>query len=191
MPTKENKVRFNLKNVHYAIATEDDAGGYTYSTPIPWPGAKTLTQDPEGEQNEFYADGIKYYVSYGNNGYSGSLEMARIIDQFRVDVLGEKYDTNGVLVERADVHTVVFALLFEFDGDQKSRRHVLYNVQAGRPGVSGQTTEGSREPNTESIDISSSPMRNGLVKAQTTPQTTDETYDNWYKQVYVPQEATE
>ena len=142
--------------------------------------------DPSGDATEFYADGIKYYVTHANQGYSGSLEMARIIDAFRIDVLKEKVDKNGVMVEDSTVEPADFALLFEFDGDAHSTRHVLYNVSAGRPSAGSQTTEGSKEPVTESSDMTASPMRGGYVKASTTKETNETAYNNWFKSVYLP-----
>ena len=47
----ENKVQFNLKNVHYAVETEtinDGVASYSYGTPVAVPGAVTLTMAPEG-----------------------------------------------------------------------------------------------------------------------------------------------
>lgn len=181
----ENKVRYGLRNVYYALGTPDGNGGYSYGTPVRFPGAVSLSLDPDGEEEVFYADDIKYYICGGSNGYTGTLEMARIIDSFRKDVLGETLDSSGVLLENANAEAKVFALLFEFEGDQRARRHVLYGCTAGRPSLSAQTTEGgSKTPQTESVSISAAPDKDGKVKASTTASTPAATYDAWYQTVY-------
>ena len=50
-------------------------------------------------------------------------------------------DANGVLIENAQVELEAFALLFEFDSDQRHIRHVLYNCAASRPGIEDKTNE--------------------------------------------------
>ncbi len=183
----KNKVKYNLKNAHYAVQTEDDDGNVTYGTPVAMPGSVSLSFDAQGDINKFYADGIVYYKSSSNNGYEGDLEMAMISESFRQDVLGETMDDNGVLVEVSDAKQNSFALLFEFDGDQKSIRHVLYNCTATRPGVESQTKEDTIEPVTETITISNSALSNGLVKTQSSSETDEEVYDAWYSEVYMPE----
>lgn len=180
----ENKVRFGLRKVHYALGTPDGEGGYTYGTPIPFPGAVSLNMDPRGDTEIFYADDIEYYLAGGSNGYDGSLEVARARDNFREDVMNESLDANGVLNENANAEAKVFALLFEFEGDQRARRHALYGCKAGRPSLSGKTTEGSKTPETETIPITSTPDKDGKVKASTTATTPAATYDAWYDSVY-------
>ncbi len=183
-----NKIKYNLKNVHVATLTQDSEGGYTYGSPKPIPGAVSLTMDAQGETTPFYADGIVYFRSVSNNGYSGDLEIALIPDWFREEILKETKDANGVLVEtNKDVEPVYFALMFEFDGDKKSIRHVLYYCAVStRPTMESQTKEENIEPGTESLSISADPREDGLVKARTGDDTTDETYTNWYKTVYLP-----
>ena len=187
----KNKVKYNLKNVHAAILTKGDDGTYTYAKPVAIPGAVSLSLDAEGESNPFYADGVVYFRSTSNNGYSGDLEMTLISEWFRTDILQEEKDSNGVLIERSDItESVYFALLFEFDGDQKAIRHVMYNCTASRPTIESQTKESSIEPGTETLSITADPREDGLVKSRTGDETTTATYNNWYKNVYVPSATT-
>ncbi len=121
-----NKVKYNLKNVHAARLTETVADGettFTYAAPKAIPGAVSISLDAEGESSPFYADGIVYFRSVTNNGYSGDLEIALIPEWFRTEILQEELDGKGVLVENSGVgESVKFALLFEFDGDVNAIR---------------------------------------------------------------------
>lgn len=154
------------------------------------PGAVSISLDPNGEPESFYADGIEYYTISNNMGYDGDLEIALIPESFRTDVLMEKSDSNKVLIESSNSETANFALLFEFDGDQKKIRHVMYNCSAARPTLEGETNEESREVQPETLSIQARPLPNGNVKARTGEETTKETYDGWYKSVYMPTETT-
>lgn len=187
-----NKVKYNLKNVYAAKLKKDAGGSFNYDTPKPIPGAVSISLDAEGESSPFYADGIVYFRSTANNGYSGDLEMALIPEWFRTEILKEKLDKNGVLVEKATTgEAEKFALLFEFDGDVKAIRHVLYNCSASRPSIASETKEDTIEPGTETLSLTADPREDGLVKSRSGDTTSDETYANWYKNVYVPQNTTE
>lgn len=183
---KKNKVKFNLKNAHYALLTISEEGKETYGTPTALPGSVSISLDANGEPENFYADGIAYYVINNNMGYDGDLELALIPESFRTEVLKEEKDEKGVLIENADVELASFALLFEFDGDRRHIRHVLYNCSASRPGIEGKTNEESREVQTETLTIKATPLSNGMVKAKTGDETDEDTYNNWYTKVYVP-----
>lgn len=88
MPSTTNKVKFGLKNCHYAKATLDlDTNTMTFGTPVAIPGAVNLSMDPEGDNEPFYADDMVYYMTSANNGYSGDLEIALLPDSFRKDIL--------------------------------------------------------------------------------------------------------
>ena len=185
-----NKVKYGLKGVYYAKATIAADGSATYETPVAWPGAVSLSLDAEGDTTKFRADNIDYWVGQSNNGYSGEFESALIPDSFREDIMGEIEDSNGVMVEASDAKPSPFALLFQFEGDTNNIRHVLYNCSATRPSVSGQTTEDTIEPQTESISLTASSiyvaaLGHDLVKARCGEENATQ-YAGWYTAVYVP-----
>ena len=188
MAQVRNKIKYNLKNVHAAIMSRDNSGGYSYTTPVAIPGAVSLSLDAEGETTPFHADGMVFYRSVSNNGYSGDLEIALIPEWFRENVLKETKDSNGVLIEmNTDTDPVYFALLFEFDGDKRSIRHVLYNCSVStRPTIESSTKEDTIEPGTETLSISADPREDGLVKARSGDDTTSAVYNAWYDAVYIP-----
>ena len=184
-----NKVKFNICNVHYAPITIGTDGAVTFATPVAMPGAVSLSLDPNGEPESFYADGIEYYTINNNMGYDGDLELAMIPESFRTDILKETADSNKVLVEDANSETGAFALLFEFDGDVKKIRHVLYNCSASRPKIESKTNEESREVQTETLSVKARPLASGYVKAKTGDNTADAVYTAWYDAVYQPNAA--
>lgn len=186
----KNKVKFNICNVHYAPITVGEDGAVTYATPVPMPGAVSISLDPTGEPESFYADGVEYYVINNNQGYDGDLELAMIPEAFRTDILKEESDANNVLVENANSETGSFALLFEFDGDVKKIRHVMYNCSASRPTIESKTNEEDKEVQTETLTVKARPLASGCVKAKTGDSTTDTVYGNWYKSVYEPTAKT-
>lgn len=188
----QNKVKFGIKNCHYAKATIAADGSATYKTPVAIPGAVSLALDPQGENTPFYADNIVYYTSAANSGYEGDLELAYIPDQFRKDILGEVEDANGVIYEDADAPAANFALLFEFDGDKNRTRHVMYNCTATRPTVGSNTKTETIEPQTESMTIRATTIYvpgidKNVVKAKTASG--DAKYATWNEAVYQPAAA--
>ena len=71
MSKKSNKVKFGLKNCHYAKATFDEDGSVTYAKPVRIPGAVSLSMDANGEIEPFYADNVAYYVVNGRQHQRG------------------------------------------------------------------------------------------------------------------------
>lgn len=192
----QNKVKFGLKNVHYAVATIAIDGSATFGTPKKIPGAVSLSFDPNGENTPFYADDVVYYNAPGAAGYNGDLEMAELTDDFRADILGEKVDDNGLKYEMAGAPVKNFALLFEFDGDKNATRHVLYNCTSSRPGIASQTKEDTTEPQTTSLTITAGTIHvadlesegsGDLVKSRCLKGDTD--YATFFNSVVIPSVA--
>lgn len=177
-----NKVKYGLKNVHYAVVTEV-GGAVSYGNPVSVPGAVNLVLNAAGENVKFYADDTIYYEENTNDGYEGTLEMALIPDSFRCDVLGDEVDDNGAIIENKDTKAKNFALMFEFDGDAKKVRHVLYRVLPTRPNLESSTTTNTKEPKTETINISAKPaIDTGDVRARLKQDDTG--YSTFFTAVY-------
>ena len=62
MTNTKNKVKFGLKNCHYATTTIAEDGTITYGTLKSLPGSVSLALDAEGENDPFYADDSVYYM---------------------------------------------------------------------------------------------------------------------------------
>lgn len=180
----KNKVQFNLKNVHYAKLTIED-GVPTWATPVHVPGAVTLTLDPQGGVEPFYADGVVYYQSITNNGYSGDLEIARFPDTMLVDIWGFAIDeTDKVITENANTEPGAFALLYQIDGDKNNDYYCLYNCSGTRPGIGGTTNTETKSLQTRKSTISAVPLADGKVMTRTSAESPESVKTNWFKKVY-------
>lgn len=149
-------------------------------------GAVSLSADPEGDTTPFYADNVVYYTTTANNGYSGDLEVAMIPDTFLTDILGQVTDTNGALFEANDDVNSPFALMLQIDGDKKNRRVCYYNCTAQRPSAEANTTEDTKEPQTDTISITMAPRTTDKLVKCVMELTEDNAtaYNNFFTAVY-------
>lgn len=186
-----NKVKYGLKNVHYATVTFNGSGEPTYGTPVAIPGAVSMSLSRTGETYDFYADDGVYFELGNNAGYEGDLEIALIPDGFRTACLGEVYDAKHVLFEDGNPTPGHFALLFEFTADENAIRHVLYNCTATQNDVAGQTKGENLEVQTETLHITAKALPGGgAVKSKTGVSTDATTYAGWYSTVYTKTSGT-
>lgn len=185
-----NKVTFGLRNVHFSTYTVLD-NVITYDEPVAIPGAVEISLEPRGDMIEFYADDMLYYSASNNQGYDGTLEIANIPELFAIEALGdEKDEDDQVITERTTNKTKPFALMFEFDGDKKAIRHVVYNCNANRPTVESTTKTDAAEPNTNELTFVASPRETDYaVKTKTTTETAESVYNAWYDSVYEKAQA--
>lgn len=191
-----NKVKFGLKNVHYALVTETVATDGTISSSYgdvkAIAGAVSLSMSSTASKSVFRADNSDYYVSYGEGGYEGDLEVARVNEDFLKDVLGFVEDNDKILVEAGAAFKTVnyFALTFEFDGDQKATKHCLYKCSASRPNIASQTTGegGTTDPQTETLTITAVPRADAdkYIHLQTQDTTSTAVVEAWYTAIPVP-----
>ena len=190
-----NKVKFGLSRVAYALVTETTTSGVTtssYGTIKELKGAVSLSLSNDAEKNVFRADNEDYFISYGQGSYSGDLEVARVNEDFLKDVLGYTEDNDKILVESSASmkQTTYFALLFQFEGDQRSVQHCLYKCSASRPDIASETTgeNGSIDPKTETLTITAVPRVDAdkYIHIQTQETTTTAVVEAWYTAVPTP-----
>lgn len=186
MANSDNKVHYALTNVYIAPLTMDlEANTVSFGTPKRLLGAVSMDLAAQGDVIKLRADGMDYYVVNSNNGYQGDLNIARIPDWFRNEILGDTMSTTDkVLVEKTTQEPKPFAMLFEFLGDVKGTRHVLYNCAASRPNIKGENKDNLKDPDTDTLSLTASPLQDGKVKASTTAETPETVYNNWYQEVW-------
>lgn len=186
-----NKIKYGLKNLYYAVATIAADGSATYETPVALPGAVSISLEPQGDTTPFHADNVEFWTGVANSGYEGDLEVARLTDDFKAAILGYMQSGNGLLVENANANPVHFALMFQFEGDVKATRHVMYNCTATRPSAAGNTKTNTIEPQTDTITVTASSiyvaaLDTDIVKAETHEGTSAAIYDAFFGAVTLP-----
>lgn len=189
-----SKVRFGLAKAYYAVVKDDGA----YEAPAPLPGAVSLDLNREGsEPTTFWADNIAYFVTpAANGGYTGTLTLAIVPDSFKVAVLGEVVDDNGMQVEIADATPKSFALMYEVEGDVDKKRYVFFNCTAQRAIASANTKSDSTTPDTQDLEFSAigkdftfggTGVVKNIVKGSAEEAAT--AFANWYTAVPTPTKA--
>ena len=185
-------VEFGLENVHYAIATYDPVLKTTsYGTPVALPGGVSISLDPAGQANPFYADNTVYFNVVSNQGYTGTLVVALATDTFLTDVFGLRVDTNGALIENSAIKPKQIALGFQFEQDDTGRKTWLYWVTVNRPQKEATTIEDNIEVNTYSMAYEARPRlddKDTMAYMRLDPTLTtgnQAAYDAFFDAVYV------
>lgn len=190
------KVKFNIKNAHYALLTRNaETGAISYGTPVAVPGSVSLSLDIDGDQEIFWADGIKYYIDNTNRGYTGDWELAYITEAMRKDILQELQDSTGAMFEvQENGEPVEFAFGFQIDGNENSTRFWFYDCTAARPNMEASTTEGSNTPQTDTLTLTAmgETVKTGdtkhYVRARLDSDNTAgaASYEDWFEAVVMP-----
>lgn len=182
----KNKIKFGLSNVHIAKMNIGEDGKITYGTPFKVPGAVNLSLDAEGESEPFYADNMKFWESFANNGYSGELEIAKLPEDFETEILGQTKDSNGAIIENINDTISPFAFMYQIEGDQTGTRFCYYNTTVSRPSTEAATTEDTKTPNTDTLSITTSARTDtGDVRSKLPySEENKEIYNKFFDKVY-------
>lgn len=182
-----NRVRFGLSNVHIFPVTVSDENVVTFGTGHALKGAVNLELDELGEVTPFYADNVVYYRGRSNQGYEGSMEFALFDSWFLTEILGFTEDTNHVIVENANARPTPFALAYQTDGDADFEYGILYYCEASRPSLTASTKTDTTEVQTQTCDITVSPIPDTMdIKCHTLDTTPDSVVEAWFTTPYRP-----
>lgn len=192
--TAKKAVRFGVEKCYYALLNDDG----TYGDPKPLKGAVSITFDPAGETNDFYADNEIYARFATNSGYTGTLNVAYLEDEARVDLLGEKIDAIGGVYDTAESQPKRAALLWQTNGNVRNKRIVFYDTTFSRPGETANTTTQTTDPDTTEIEFAAVPTEmtigDAVEKVSKYSMPSDSTagktvYTGWFENVAKPQAA--
>lgn len=147
-----NKVEFGISELHVGTYTES-GGTVTLGTPYAQKGAVSFSPETQSEQNNFYADNIVYWSGYSGGTIEGDLEVAMFDDAFKTQFLGYVSLTNGGIAAVKNPTKPNVYIAFQVEGDDESRRVILYNCALGNISREYSTIEESKEPTTETIPI--------------------------------------
>lgn len=192
---KKNKYHYDVKNCHYCPGDWNDDGTITFEETVKaLLGLQSMEMSPEGDVSKIRADGIDYIVIASNSGYSGTLKFIQIDEEFKIDCLNEVADeATGIQYEDADANPRPFAVMGEFKGDMEGIRWIYYNCVASRPKQSGDNKDNQKEPDTEELSVTASPLPveidgkdKNIVRGGITKSMNETTYAEWFKQVCIP-----
>ena len=148
-----NKVEFGISNLYVGTYSVGTTGTVTMGTPYHQAGAISFSPEENSEANNFYADNVIYWSGYSGGTFEGDLEVAKFDDTFKTQFLGyiSKADGGLGVVKNATKPSVWIA--FQVEGDQESRRCIMYNCSLGGITREYSTIEESIEPATETISV--------------------------------------
>lgn len=148
-----NKVEFGISELHVGTYTIDDQNVATLGTPYHQKGAVSFSPEEQSEQNNFYADNIIYWSGYSGGSIEGDLEVAMFDDAFKTQFLGYATLTNGGIANVKNATKPNVYIAFQVEGDDESRRVILYNCALGAITREYATIEESKEPATETLGV--------------------------------------
>lgn len=134
-------VQVGLKDLHYAILTQDDANGVAYDTPVKIAGAINATISPTTNTETMYADDGPAEVATALGEISVELQVKDLPLDAQAALLGHTV-SNGMLVKKATDQAPYVAIGFKSIKSNGKYRFVwLYKGKFTTPEQEYQTKE--------------------------------------------------
>ena len=184
----DNKVNWGLALSSWGKITVNSSGNDVYGAPIPFKTNRQISWTQAGDVVKVFANGTVIYVGRQNSGYTGSIELTSMDDEFAKWALGESTDSNNVQYEIKEPTVNRFYLMWEWIQDEKNTRHIMYNITATRPDLNS-ITKGDGDSLTAqytTVNLTAIPRADGIVKAKTRVDVNASAYNGWFSAAYVP-----
>ncbi len=140
MSTKTKMVKFNIKNLKYAL--EDGSGGYETIKELAY--ASAIALEAEYSETKIFGDGEIIGTIGTDKGKSGGLTVINIEDHYELDT-GRSMMTDAGIADIQQRKSVRHAIYYEVeamvDGVMQTIKNWLFGCTTGKAGESYEQTE--------------------------------------------------
>ena len=147
--------------IDHGVLYPQDASG-TYPKGVVWNGLTTVSESPEGgDENDFYADNIKYGTLRGTENFGGSIEAYMFPDEF-YEMDGSQEIATGIRVSGQNRRTFGLSYRSLIGNDVSGldlgyKIHLVYGASVSPSEQSHETINDSPELGTMSWDFTTVP----------------------------------
>lgn len=138
---KEKHIRFNVKNVKYALKKENG----TYDTQIKdLAYCHSLTLESEYEEKKIYGDGQPIATIATDKGMSGTLSVVTVATDYDKDcgrLLETDKGTATIQQKKSQPHAIYFEIEANLDGKVIVAKNWLLNCTSGKPSETYEQTQ--------------------------------------------------
>ncbi len=133
-----------MRDLVYAVVTEDSAAGTVYGTVKQMQGVMGLSFAPNSNQQQTYGDDGTFCIVSANGDADGEVEVNTIPPEMEVDWFGRTLDANGAVVMNSDDQVHDVAIGFRARKSNGADKLVwLYKCTPSSPEVAYKSKEGS------------------------------------------------
>lgn len=181
---KTEWLKIGIKNL--VIAPEKEGQPDTYEEWVSEEGLTELGFEYTGDDSNFYADDKVFYIINSSTGKTYAISLAAVSEWFKETILGRKVDERtGIMKETDGDKYRKFAMGYEETTTGGTGiKHIDYGCLPSKPTSSGQTKGESAEVQTESLNITSTGIKDKDGKncfgISTTSRTPKEIHDKWF-----------
>jgi phi13 family phage major tail protein len=155
MPEVAKEYRINVKNLVYAMLTDDTKTAVTYGTVKPFSSARQVQLSPTLAAGEIFGNGVKEKSISKITGYDLTLDVNKIQIDVRAEILGHTINSDGKLIIGGNDQPKYFAIGYEIE-QTGSKRELVWLLKCIAQPFASQDGQSEKDIkfSTDSIKIS-------------------------------------